>query len=479
MVDQVLDSQILTDRQKEVKERQLAETAMFPDICSSPRPKVKQVSRSTSVELPFHRSSSKSRSATSPSADRETTPILIPQVEDDEFVNSSPTPTRAVTGKDDDVEVIEQVEIEEMPPSPLEESSQQKDEDLNLADVPSSPPEMADEPDHETTLSLGPSAQIDPYGVDFNRTMSSVEFTPDELHKSTISDSFGRVEAPEKLADPAVSYTIPSPTGDALQLDNNKDTPTTPEHPQGGTSVPQQTPRTPVFHDALSSPASSDKPTSEEFQDAFSSPRLALDNAELKKASSPLSDLDESSILRLMTEFDEGSGRPPARTSLATQAQEPMAPMPSSETAPVSIPSIEITLTSSTEESNGATNMEPADSKGEAVETLSDGRMETSSMPSRIPETPAVKAPFPMIRVDGEEFHPNDTIIVQVPEDFDAYRKKSRKGKLHISPRKRSSLSMSTLVRNLSKKRKREMSDLENEVPDSQDAPVDRKFSPK
>ena len=148
----VLDSQLLTDRQKEVKERQQAEAAMFPDLRSSPRQRERSRAGSE-VDLPLHRSASKPQGDSSPARERETTPSLAPHVEFDEFVNSSPTPTRSLHNDGN---------FPEPPSSPPEAPEQQTaaygEDDMIIA---SSPPEIPpDDVETDPATSLGPSAQV-------------------------------------------------------------------------------------------------------------------------------------------------------------------------------------------------------------------------------------------------------------------------------------------------------------------------------
>ncbi|CZT44388.1 uncharacterized protein RSE6_04550 [Rhynchosporium secalis] len=95
MADRVMDSQLLTDKQKETKERQQAEHAMFPDLGSTPNPTEKSARNPTDSELELPtRSSSQLR--TKSVVKRQTTPTLPVPSDDDGYVASSPTPTRSV-----------------------------------------------------------------------------------------------------------------------------------------------------------------------------------------------------------------------------------------------------------------------------------------------------------------------------------------------------------------------------------------------
>lgn len=85
-----IEPQYLTDRQKEVKERQGREAAtMFPEIRSSPR----STSRSTDYMLPKLVFKSARHSAPPSAIDEDTSPTYPPDALMNEFLGSSPTPS--------------------------------------------------------------------------------------------------------------------------------------------------------------------------------------------------------------------------------------------------------------------------------------------------------------------------------------------------------------------------------------------------
>lgn len=101
-----LDSQLLTGRQREVKERQQAEAAaMFPDLRSSPKLK----SRESNKDIPRISFVPDPASTSDLGADGPTTPTLPPPQHGpmDDFIGSSPTPrsrTREQLVGSDDIE---------------------------------------------------------------------------------------------------------------------------------------------------------------------------------------------------------------------------------------------------------------------------------------------------------------------------------------------------------------------------------------
>lgn len=466
----VPESQLLTERQKEVKERQQAEAAMFPDIRSSPRPRERSIPRrSESVDLPFLRSSSKPRAASSPPTERQTTPVLAPQAEEDDYVNSSPTPTREVNEANDDDEMED---IAKASLSPLNLA-----EEFEEPDVPSSPPEMIEVDNEDSVTSLDPSAQIDSLSTEFNLTVSSVEFTPEEQHKSTISDSFEKIDDTAEPGKPIILKTTPIPTDNEVQVRQGGTTSITPDQsPKNSTPMPLQTPKLPIYHDALSSPTSSDQNYGDEvFEDAVSSPNIELDIPDPKKASSPLSDLDESSMMRMMTKFDQSSGRLARNVKLSIENEEEM------ETALTG--AISSSVEGSFESPSGATHNISAQSHDlmdiDAPEGDGEAQELVSPIPSLIPETPGARPQVPMIIINGEQYDPNDTIVVSIPADFHAYPKKSRKRRFGSSPRKRASIGRGPGAPSpLSQKWKEEAVERNGEkgVPDSQEGPTGSKL---
>jgi hypothetical protein len=448
MADRIVDSQLLTDKQKEVKERQQVEAAMFPDLRSNPLPKAKSVERSVEdPELPMRRSSSKIRAMLSPNVLRQTTPTLVLPSDDDNQVPSSPTPTRSLRG---DIQVPD-------PPSSPPEPVQHKSADYSEG-LTSSPPEVTPEPDNNTTMSLGPSAQVDPYAVEIStRTISIVESKPVERGSSPVDPS-AQLQATEAEYLQRIAglneQLVEERVEPALDPATNPQVPDTP--PRNGTESPpnQQTPKTPQFVDARSSPASSDKMSGngDVFEDAFSSPRLNIPRIRLDQSSSPLGDADDSSVLRLVAEYDEGSGHvgrqvsfveeknqaQRKRTSPAKQTSSPAAPSPRK----LSLRNRSTTQSDDKEPSFTSQIQRP------------------SSDPSRIPETPAARPNEISMKIiiDGEEFDQEDTIVVDTSslERLDSRPTAKRGG----APKK-----LTTYANN----KRKLLAENKDEVPDSQE----------
>ncbi|KAF7856807.1 hypothetical protein EAF04_009570 [Stromatinia cepivora] len=99
----IYDSDLLTDRQKEVRERQAEAAAMFPDIRSSPPPSSRPTSKhvDNQNELPSRQSASKLRLETPVNSQRQSTPDTQVIENQDIFLASSPTPARNILASKD------------------------------------------------------------------------------------------------------------------------------------------------------------------------------------------------------------------------------------------------------------------------------------------------------------------------------------------------------------------------------------------
>lgn len=493
-MDRVVDSQLLTEKQKEVRERQQADAGMFPDLRSSPRPKGRlPESEDAEAELPRHRSSSvssKLREKIS-QADRETTPtVIIPSDDDNGYVQSSPTPTRSLRGPADgppssppesavkrkvpvvgeqisssppegspepenveftsaplEAEMVKEPEEPEPAPSSPRENAKVNDIDDALMETTEIEPDKGDvvssadfgldtktntamlkdpsadiaqEPVHNTTTSMAHSAQVDPDALQikpdlstfdmstFERSSSPAEDPSDQLRASQIEHEAAMASrAAEAGADQVLQpLSIVESTQDSVPSSiaaleivpvDDPEIPGTPVR-HGPESKDQQTPRTPQYVDALTSPQGSDK--NDVFEDAVSSPRPNI--PKLRKAqdasSSPLSDLDESSMLRVMAEYDQASSK--HVSFLDDKENEPRRTRysPSKNGSEISSPSMSISAPvrkSAMRKPSGLRQSSPTDNEIPEVEQL-----QTSSVPSLIPETPAPKPVEPLQSID-------------------------------------------------------------------------------
>ncbi|KAH6662331.1 Rap1-interacting factor 1 N terminal-domain-containing protein [Halenospora varia] len=451
-----VESQILTNRQKEVKERQQTEAAMFPDLHSSPHPKTReQQSPIEQPNLPLYRSTSKSRTRSpsqAPPAPRQTTPTPLPQSEDDNYIVSSPTPKRG-NGQ--------QAGLLDPPSSPPEAAPKVSliiDGGLRFgetSDIPSSPPETADLLDNNPIHSVEyPSAQVDPFAMQNNLTVSTYVSTAEgssALHQpnaptkaikeekdisSHSEDIVNLSDVEEQDADnddqEMEGIAAPDPPGtnvgrnerlpppiqerqgspipvseDTPMLESTIDTPATPNRSR---SKNTEVLSSPPYEDAKSSPASSDRNTNDHFEDAVTSPqRLSSD----RRMSASFGEFDDSSMLRIMDQIEQptvsaetlAKTTPPIRTSPKKGTLHTPAAANSPSRGSMRIAAL-----------RNATTIETRRGKdhGPTAGLPIPDAPPDSPTASLIPETPAAKILNlkEKIMVDGEELDPQDTIVV-------------------------------------------------------------------
>jgi len=259
--DDAIDSQLLTERQREVKERQKSEAAaMFPDLRSSPRPKAKKTGSklSLSSDLPVSTASEEGQPAT-PSINHTTSAF-------DDFITSSPTPRR----ENADAQL----------------GSDALGFDSDAADPPSSPPKAAS---RESSLLL----QDDAHGVTKHEIVwDGITCTSDSSRLSSPDPSILSVSGLSKTTDLQAKGSEIEETGACAQKSSAPERTSTLAQAQ---SLDEQTGNTPkeTFVDALSNPADGDEgedPANDTvYVDAASFPQPevpALDNSSRRSARS-------------------------------------------------------------------------------------------------------------------------------------------------------------------------------------------------
>ncbi|RDL40873.1 uncharacterized protein BP5553_00852 [Venustampulla echinocandica] len=439
------DSQLLTARQAEVKERQRIEAAMFPDLRSSPG-----VNVSTEPELPTHLSPSRSHMKTPP---RQTTPDPLPPSEDDSFMISSPTPKR-----DNHHNLYPSTSLYS-PPRLTPNGQRAIQAELGSGfhfEIPSSPPERLLAPDIEPQTAIDhPSALADCFANQDDGAMSTFDSTnPSDQHPldedralkhpavTLAADPSRRranspISVPEAVSENILVETVRAKS--SLEAKNNVkisttgidlavadapfkkielQQPTTPPRHKDNTDAGGQQLSSPQFVDAMSSPPSSDSINEDIFEDAVSSPRLMVQKTRTSRAWSPLSEFDESSMLRIMKDFDEAPADPSTVVADVKKSPRHQTRASSRKTLlqsplPVRLPSrgsMRIAVLKNTT----ATNTSNIMNYGNDSIGLKEPLQPHSSLPSMIPETPATKIPDPLAKIviDGEELNPYDTIIV-------------------------------------------------------------------
>jgi hypothetical protein len=521
--DAMEESQHLTERQKEVRERQREEAAfMFPDIRSSPRPRSGPPSKASenSQPLPPHLTT-KSRLLASANAVRQTTPDLR-ALDQDNFIASSPTPARKLSvsrgisgppssspelaSQRDSLSPLFEVEALDIPSSPPQPTTVQNDS-RRLAtsfnstsqnspalpaqafpltasenfDAISFPYEVLDTfggDDHNRGIPKPPT-EVHILGLDPGQTFSTYRSTPQERGDvgmdSTIEltsteeqarEAYLRAHAENERAD----KTITSPIAKSPILDETLDLPSTPRRNLRNVST-QEVPNTPkeVFLDARSSPLSSDRAagSDENFQDAVSSPQVGIESQNppvMPSASLPLSDLDESSLFRIVDQCEKDLSSNIVST-----------PVKKSKQNATDIEETVGTRANSTQR-RLASNPKTIHASGQSkTKNSRSNEPYVSSGPSLIPETPA---PLPLAKdtrelemEDADEnLDPDPTVVVQAPDSWKLFNPtKSPNGR-----KKRNWTTIKTEDQDEAPLKKRKLAGTyrtESEVSDSQDAP--------
>jgi hypothetical protein len=527
--DAIEESQHLTERQKEVSERQREEAAvMFPDIRSSPRPRSGTPSKAseTSQPLPPH-SSTRTRLLASANVVRQTTPDLR-ALDQDNFIASSPTPARKSLGS----------RGFSGPPSSSPELASQRDSlsppfEKETLDIPSSPPQptivnhrsrrLANSLDSSPQNVLAPQAQAFPLtasedfdatsfpnevldtfggdqhtreiskpptqvhivGLDLGQTFSTYRSTPQE-HGDADMDTTIELTSTEEQAretylrshfeNERADKGISSPIVKSPILNDTPDLSSTPRRDLRNMST-QQVPGTPkdVFLDARSSPLSSDRAhgSDDSFQDAVSSPRpMAVESQKrlvMPSASLPLSELDESSLFRIVDQCEKDLSTTivstPVDTSKrnATDIEEESVGTRSNSTQRRLAPNPKITPASRRSKSQIDRPNEPY----------------VSPALSLIPETPA---PLPLEKAAresrtqdaGESPDPDMTVLVQAPDSWKLFKPTQSPN----GGRKRNWTPIKTEDQDEAPFKKRKLTDIAqaaSEVSDSHDAPTGSK----
>jgi hypothetical protein len=289
LADAVLDSQLLTDRQREVKERQRETGALFANIGISPkfRPNSGHSNLTSSSDAPALKQTGPDDPSTPDFPLREKAPF-------DEYITSSPTPRRGGF----------RVQM-----------------DIDLIDPPSSPPEQELSMANQRIFVSGTSRrEVDKSKSEIWDVSSSPPISAQDVTR-TLTDLGPSAQIVEDLiameADHGTSVISNSMEDD--QLTGPPQRPSTPFETHGSLALERQASRTPneVFVDALSSPApptpAKDINLDQRYYDRMedSSRGLApyLTSQNDSQIAYSLSDADEDSMLRLITEFDKpGSG---------------------------------------------------------------------------------------------------------------------------------------------------------------------------
>ncbi|KXX83226.1 Telomere length regulator protein rif1 [Madurella mycetomatis] len=304
-IDSPLESQMLTERQKEVRERQRENAALFSDIQSSPRPK--------SMESDRYLRNRQSPCLGNPGTRQAATPE--PEERFNDYVSSTPTPRRGqlVVMSDHDM-----TDPPSSPPelrgNPLAAEIRSRSASHSLLEewqFSSSPISGSPNPNRHGTVA-DPSSQrcygtVEPLPgapkLPSHRISGNSEAEPQSATDEVIEDSFSIVYRMDTAPAPEPSG---SPVGEG------------PSTPQLSSKPPVQAQETPtpksdreIFVDAPTSPLPPTPKRSGRSTEAaqFPEPRPAQ-VVVAESTSFDISDVDERSLLRLVVELDSGKVDP-------------------------------------------------------------------------------------------------------------------------------------------------------------------------
>ncbi|KAK8034944.1 hypothetical protein PG993_009939 [Apiospora rasikravindrae] len=307
------ESQVLTDRQREVRDRQRDNAALFPEIKSS-------VEQRRSTRLSMVNSTTPT-----PSPEKRSTPKSHRRIE--EFVSLTPTPRRGQAAIIyNDQEMTD--DVPSSPPNPDELSKPQSSSSIILDDWPPSSP-ISESPSRNRQSASHHSRSV----VPTSHEQSKEALAEEELLEPTAEDvdvEMGESAAEEEKeeeeetedADVEDETTMPDAEQDLSRIESSlpaaveaadiKD-PATPTHPKP--QKDQGTPRSDneVYVDALSSPNHS--PRNLRSQTGTKQQPLKAASQPTADCSFEASDVDERSMLRLVVELDSRKCDAPPKDS--------------------------------------------------------------------------------------------------------------------------------------------------------------------
>ncbi|TDZ68158.1 Telomere length regulator protein rif1 [Colletotrichum trifolii] len=315
------ESQVLTERQKEIRERQKDTSAMFPEMRSSPPADFR--SGPANTVLPTEKA---------PETPQESTPKRSTMYE--EYVSSTPTPRRGQTlaMADNDQDMTDPPSSPPEPrPFPL--LTQIKSRSSSRSELEnwqfSSSPVSGTPPAEETTAAREPTeiniSSVVPSQKEARQPSPDLASAVDDSFQMISSNAVTEPELPPPAYDSANQHhQLPQQVmGDPAKLP--KEAGHTPSTPQNNRIIDMEEPRSgqEVFVDAPSSPQPNVL--------TRSASRIAATNRSFE-----MSDGDENSMIRLVVELDRRRCDIPINDYPAISPPKPSkAPMPAAEEAEV------------------------------------------------------------------------------------------------------------------------------------------------
>lgn len=304
------ESQVLTERQKEVRERQKENAALFSDIRSSPGPKSKTKAAVAPIREPSPQPSPPTRQAATPEPDNF-----------DSFVSSTPTPRRGQAAP-----VLVDHDMPDLPSSPPEprrnplaaeilsrstSNSLLEEWGFSSSPVSGSPNPVRHAPNPEPMVIDDVQAVEEEESLDENKNI----LPENEVAEADVAEANPEPEPETESEDEVVDDTIlpdtPSKTRNAMELPQLPvpPNPTTPRRRTRSSRGPQ-TPKSDgeVFVDAPTSPLPpSPKPTAERAARVTRAWRLRhQENASSRSPSVSAGDAAERRSSQVVVQIDAG-----------------------------------------------------------------------------------------------------------------------------------------------------------------------------
>ncbi|KAK3341277.1 Rap1-interacting factor 1 N terminal-domain-containing protein [Lasiosphaeria hispida] len=303
-----MESQVLTERQKEVRERQKENATLFPDIRSSPAPKSKDKTPFIQPQESTPKHSSQVREATTPE----------PGGAFDSFVSSTPTPRR---GQPVAIPEHDMVDLPSSPPEPRgnplaaeirsRSASNSLLEDWHFSSSPVGSPNpsrqalIPETSGPENTVDEDPLPESEkklpsPHDDDVEERQTELESSPeeDEVVEDTILPDYPSVvPVPDTPKQPAAPVPAPAPTTPRRRTRSSQ----LEETPKSDTKSDTE-----VFVDAPSSPLLPSPKRSERIAKSTKASRLRDSQSVQSQTPSLASDGDDRSMIRLVIELDAG-----------------------------------------------------------------------------------------------------------------------------------------------------------------------------
>ncbi|KAK1755224.1 telomere length regulator protein rif1 [Echria macrotheca] len=297
-----IDSQVLTEHQKEVRERQRENAVLFPDMRSSPGPKTKDTGLALPVrsQEPSPQQSSRAREAATPE----------PEGAFDSYISSTPTPRRGQPV------LLPENDLTDLPSSPPEPRGNPLAAEIRsrsashslLDDWAFSSSPVSGSPNPVRQVAIVGLSETEDLVVDNGSDLGAGPGSPSPAGQISRNTEAELDDELEDVIEDTILPELPPPSSQAASKPSRTFVPATPQKPSRPTKV-QETPKSDndVFVDAPTSPLPPTPKRSERIAKTSRASRLRI--AESVPSRSPslgISDPEEISSVKLVIELDAG-----------------------------------------------------------------------------------------------------------------------------------------------------------------------------